>query len=132
MSWQVDKRLLQRDERLFGDRLVRCFAERPHSVDQLFRRAVARRPAGDAIIDGDERIAYDALDMIVDRIAANLRAHGIVKGDRIALLLRNSAAFIELLLAAARLGAITVPINVREQTPELLCARSRQRQGPGS
>ena len=118
MSWKIDETLLQ-DERLFGDRLVKCFAERPRSVDALLRNAVARNPAGEAIVDGDDRVRYAALDEIVDAIAANLAMLGVVKGDRIALLLRNSAAFIELVLAAARIGAITVPINVREQTPEL-------------
>jgi len=119
MSWTIDETQELQDERLFGDRLVRCFVERPRSVDELLRNAVLRNPAGEAIVDGEDRVSYKDLDKIVDRIAANLRAHGVVKGDRVALFLRNSAAFIELLLAAARIGAITVPINVREQTPEL-------------
>lgn len=119
MSWIVDEKLLQQRERLFNDRLVRCFAERPRSVDALLRNAVLKNPSGDAIIDGKDRVSYDALDKIVDQIAANLANLGVVKGDRIAILLRNSAAFIEILLATARIGAIAVPINVREQTPEL-------------
>ena len=101
MSWKIDQTLKLQDERLFGDRLVKCFAERPRSVDALLRNAVMRNPAGEAIVDGSNRISYQALDGIVDRIVANLMSLGVVKGDRIALLLRNSAAFIEVVLAAA-------------------------------
>lgn len=119
MPWKIDQTLKLQNERLFGDRLVKCFAERPRSVDVMLRNAVAKNPAGEAIVDGSDRVSYQALDAIVDRIAANLASLGVVKGDRIALLLRNSATFIDLVLAAARIGAITLPINTREQTPEL-------------
>ena len=119
MSWKIDEKFVPRDQYLFGDRLVKCFVERPRNIDELLRNAVARNPAGMAIVDGNDRVSYQALDEIVGRVAVNLASLGVVKGDRIALLLRNSAAFIECVLAAARIGAITVPINVREQTPEL-------------
>ncbi|MEM9439767.1 MAG: class I adenylate-forming enzyme family protein [Pseudomonadota bacterium] len=119
MSWEIDEKRRLQTECLFGDRLVRCFAERSRSLDQLLRDAVLQNPTGDAIIDGHDRISYQGLNKIVDQIAANLVHRGVVQGDRVAILLRNSAAFIQVLLATARIGAIAVPINVREQTPEL-------------
>jgi fatty-acyl-CoA synthase len=40
-------------------------------------------------------------------------------GDRVALLLANRTAFLELLLGSARLGAIAVPLNARLAAPEI-------------
>ncbi len=119
MSWKIGNGLTIKTERHFGDRQVECFTPRPKSLDQLLRDAVARSGEREAIVDGTRRWSYRDLDASVDRIAGNLAARGIEKGDRIALLLRNSAEFIQVIMAAARIGAISVPINVRSQTPEL-------------
>jgi len=108
-----------REEVHFGNRRVRCFAERPHSLDQMLRDAVTRNGEGEALICGDTRLTYAELDAEVDRIAGNLHRAGLDKGDRIALVLANCAEFLTALMAASRLGAIVVPVNVREQTPEL-------------
>ena len=108
-----------REEVHFGSRRVRCFAERPHSLDQMLREAVSRNGDGEALVCGETRLTYAELDAEVDRIAANLHRAGLGKGDRIALVLANCAEFLTALMAASRLGAIVVPINVREQTPEL-------------
>ena len=81
---------------LFDSRLVKCFPERPRSLDQQVPDAVMRNRTGEAIVDGEVRTSYEVLDSIVDRIAASLAARGIVKGDCITLLLRNPAAFVEL------------------------------------
>jgi acyl-CoA synthetase (AMP-forming)/AMP-acid ligase II len=119
MPWPIENKPTIATERHFDGRDVKCFTERPRSLDQLLREAIGRNGAGEAIVDGDVRVSYNDLGMIVDRIASALTAVGIVQGDRIALLLRNSAEYIYVILAAARIGAIAVPINVREQTPEL-------------
>jgi long-chain acyl-CoA synthetase len=52
-------------------------------------------------------------------VALWLTAHGVRGGSRVALLLNNSPEFLIVLLASLRIGAIYVPINVREQTLEL-------------
>ena len=119
MSWQIGDGLTIQQERHFDDRLVKCFAPRPKNLDQLLRDAVRKNGKGEAIVDGGSRLTYQDLDDIVDRIASNLSALGAGKGDRVALLLSNSAEYIQVVMAAARLAAIAVPINVRSQTPEL-------------
>ena len=86
----------------------------------MFRRAVERFPEQEAIVGGNgERITYRALNERVDRVAAALAARGLSAGDRIALLVSNDPVFVIALLAATRLNAVTVPLNIREQTPEL-------------
>jgi long-chain acyl-CoA synthetase len=118
VSWHIETEPEIREEVHFTDRHIRCFSKRPQNVDQMLREAVARNAAGDAIIDGDAAVSYGDLDAIVSRIASHLLALGIARGDRVALVLSNSAEFIYVLMATARIAAIGVPVNVREQTPE--------------
>ena len=49
----------------------------------------------------------------VDHIAARLAAEGLARGDRIALLGKNSIDFLFMYLACARLGVVPVGINYR-------------------
>ena len=72
-----------------------------------------------AIVDDDRRVSYGELDDTVNRIAGNLARHGIGRGDRVAIVLGNQSAFIEVSFACARLGAIQVPINIRQRKPEI-------------
>ena len=44
---------------------------------------------------------------------------GVARGDRVAILLANRSAFLETVFAAARLGAVALPINTRLAPPEL-------------
>ncbi|GAB4480692.1 MAG: hypothetical protein OHK0044_28820 [Burkholderiaceae bacterium] len=108
-----------RVEAHFGDRLVRRFADRPRDVNALFAQAVARNGAGEALVDGGQRLAWHALEDIVARAAAGLARRGVARGDRVALLLGNRKEFVIAWLAAARIGAIVVPLSVRAQAPEL-------------
>ena len=100
------------------DRVVRCFAERPATLDAMFREAVARSPDRDALVLGGERVSYLALDDTVQAIAANLTQRGFRKGDRLALLLGNCLEFVYAVLACARAGIIIVPMSTRQRAPE--------------
>jgi len=72
-----------------------------------------------AIIDGERRISYAEFDWRTDKLASALRDRGVRQGDRVASLQYNSAPFLELLFATAKLGAIFVPINFRLAPPEI-------------
>jgi long-chain acyl-CoA synthetase len=102
----------------YENRLVRCFVERPLSVYAMLADAVARRPDGDAVICGEDRITYSGLDEAAARVAGGLRALGVGKGDRVAMVLGNSVEFVIVLFALARLGAVSVPLNARHQLAE--------------
>ena len=62
---------------------------------------------------------YRTLEERCARCTTWLRDAGVVRGDRVAILLANRAAFIEAVFGAARLGAIALPINTRLAPPEL-------------
>ena len=108
-----------RDEAHYGDRVVRCFSERPTSLLDLLHQAVQRNPDGQALVCGDERLTYRELLALSEQLAAGLAVRGIGQGDRIALLLGNRIEFVLTLFAAARLGAVSVPMSTREQAPGL-------------
>jgi acyl-CoA synthetase (AMP-forming)/AMP-acid ligase II len=108
-----------RRESHYQDRVVRCFEERPASVFALLLEAVQRNPHGDALVCGDERLRYSELLAQTGRVAAGLLARGVRCGDRVALLVDNRIEFVVTLFAAARIGAIAVPISTREQAPGL-------------
>lgn len=108
-----------RYETHFGDRVVRCYTDRPPSVYAMFLEAVGRNPTGDALVCGDRRLTWAALEGLVARRASALARRGIVSGDRVALLLHNGLELPMTLLALARLGAIGVPLSDRSKASEL-------------
>src|SRR5678816_1672326 len=80
-----------------------------------------RRPGQLAINDlqTNRTFTYAELHRRTDRLAGWLAAHGIGKGDRVALLAPNCAEYFELQFACGRLGAIMLPLNWRLTVPEL-------------
>lgn len=77
--------------------------------------AVRARISPDAVyatFDG-EPITFSDLHRTSDSVAAELRRLGVVKGDRVALMLRNSPDSLAVLFAIAKCGAVWVPVNVQ-------------------
>lgn len=107
------------EETHFGDRTMKCFADRPADLNVMFAGALLRNPDGEAVVTGECRLTYTQLDQQIAVLVAGLRNCGAGQGDRIAMLIGNRVEFLTVLLATLRIGAIAVPINVREQTPEL-------------
>lgn len=63
--------------------------------------------------------SYAEMQDCIDRLATKLRDSGVCRGDRVAFLGLNQPVYFDLLFAAARLGAIFVPLNYRLTGPEL-------------
>jgi acyl-CoA synthetase (AMP-forming)/AMP-acid ligase II len=96
---------------------MQCYAERPRGLLQMLDEAVARNPDGEALVCAETRLSWRALRDRVAAAAGAFAQRGIGPGDRVALLLGNRAEFPIAFLAAAWLGAIAVPISVREVKP---------------
>jgi fatty-acyl-CoA synthase len=90
-------------------------------VDISAKRA-ALTPDRIAFVDvlTQRTLTYAALDDRASRAAGLLKAHGVARGDRVAILCRNRIEFFEILFACAKLGAILAPLNWRAPAPELL------------
>ena len=89
------------------------------SVYELFREQALRRPDRPAIADRNRAFSYAQLLQRVDALAARLHTAGAAAGDRVAVLAENRIEYIELHLAAARLGVIVACQNWRLHPDEL-------------
>ena len=76
-------------------------------------------PDRDAIVFEGKRQTYENLSLRVNNLAHTFRELGIKKGDRIAVLQVNCPEILESYFAAAKLGAIYVPLNFRAKEDEL-------------
>ncbi len=89
------------------------------TVGSLFRARAAIQPAAPAIDHDGRIVSYGELNERVNRASAMLAAHGLVRGDRVALLSRNRPEYLEIELAAGQLGVITACLNWRLSKREL-------------
>ncbi|MEL5450757.1 amino acid adenylation domain-containing protein [Serratia bockelmannii] len=89
-------------------------------VHQLFERQAQRAPQAVAIVQGDRRIGYAALNAQANRLAHALIAHGIQPGERVATRLTRSIDLVATQLAIFKAGAVYVPID-----PQLPAARQQ-------
>jgi len=72
-----------------------------------------------AFISGEEKVTYREVLKKVDRLAFGLSRIGLRKGDRIGVLAQNSLEYVYLYGAAAKLGAIMLPMNWRLSPQEV-------------
>jgi O-succinylbenzoate-CoA ligase len=78
-------------------------------------------PHREAYVDShrDLRLTFAELNARSNRIANAFLDAGVEKGERVALLLMNSAEFMEAYFALAKIGAVVVPLNWRLVADEL-------------
>ena len=67
----------------------------------------------------DERVSFEAFHRAVAALAAELASQGVVKGDRVAVVMRNIPEWVVAFYAAACLGAVVTPLNAWWTGPEL-------------
>jgi len=72
------------------------------------------------LAEKEKTLSNQAFNSRVNATAHALGHLGVSKGRRVALLMSNSGAFLEIFFACAKTGAIMVPLNFRLATPELL------------
>lgn len=72
---------------------------------------VRERPAAPALLFKGASLSWSTLDRESDAFAAALRAVGVTRGDRVALLLPNCPQFFVAEFAAWKIGAIVAPLN---------------------
>jgi fatty-acyl-CoA synthase len=84
----------------------------------LTKRAILT-PNKEAVVDGSKRLTYARLNGRVNRLTRALQGLGLKSGDRLGILSYNGLEFVETIMAAAKLGAILVPLNWRLAPTEL-------------
>jgi fatty-acyl-CoA synthase len=99
-------------------RATKVFRTELNPVDFLGRAAYCY-PDKVAVVDGERRYSYRDLAERSWRLASGLRSAGLVKGDRVATLLFNSAPMLEAHFGVPAAGGILVAINNRLSSAEV-------------
>jgi len=85
---------------------------RMKTVNELFEAQVERTPWSAAVVSGDERLTYKALDEQSDRLANYLRdENGIVTGQPVGILMERSVDLISTILGILKAGGAYVPMS---------------------
>ncbi|OAB55328.1 acyl-CoA synthetase [Phormidium willei BDU 130791] len=79
----------------------------------------ARRPEATALTYGAQRISYAALHDRALCLAGWMQGRGIGPDSVVALVMKNSPAFLEIAFATSHLGAVFLPINYRLSAAEV-------------
>jgi acyl-CoA synthetase (AMP-forming)/AMP-acid ligase II len=95
-------------------------AVRDYTLFDIISRNARLHPRRTAIIFDGRRITHEEYLAHVERLAAGLAAAGIGAGDRLGIVSLNCLEYLDLLGAAARLGAIAVPANWRLSGEEVV------------
>lgn len=77
----------------------------------FLEQGIKTAPEATALIVGEQRLTYQALDQVSGQLAGHLRANGYGTGSRIGLCLSRSVDLVVALLAAIRSGATYVPLD---------------------
>jgi fatty-acyl-CoA synthase len=78
-----------------------------------------RTPDRTALKYRGEEISYATFDDRIRKAGGWLRARGVGRGDVVAVLMKNSSAFLELVFAVSHIGAVLLPINYRLSADEV-------------
>ncbi|RME65938.1 MAG: fatty acid--CoA ligase, partial [Alphaproteobacteria bacterium] len=87
-------------------------------AEEIRRQARARGDACALLCEG-RATSYGAFDVHASQVAQGLIGAGVAPGDRVAYLGKNSDYYFELLIGAAKAGAVAVPVNWRLAAPEI-------------
>ena len=95
------------------------FPEHRPTVAGLLAAGRERFGANDCVVTPTERLSYAELDDRSRVLAARLVAAGVGKSSRVGLLFPNGTAWVVGWAAAARIGAVVIPVNTFYKTAEL-------------
>lgn len=90
------------------------------SLGENITLSALREPDKPCLIfpDGSHH-TYAQTNARVNRLVAAVREHGIGRGDRLAVFALDSHRYVEIILAALKLGAVYVPLNYRLRRAEV-------------
>jgi long-chain acyl-CoA synthetase len=84
--------------------------------------AAERTPSKIALRCEQRALSYEELSRRISKVAGALRAAGIQRGDRVAILAPNCLEYVELIVGIADVGAIAATLNPRSTAHELVGA----------
>src|SRR5471030_40370 len=91
--------------------VIRLYPVHDYSLHGVFSSRMQRDPQRPFMVYEGRTWNWQEFHDLTSRAVRVLVARGIKKGDRVAVMARNSPGHVLMLLALARLGAIMVPVN---------------------
>ena len=102
----------------YADTLLKYCSQKMRNVED------AKEVVHDAFVQAHGYLSrgktVEDLNSFLFRIANNLISLGFKKGDRVAFLSKNCAAYMQLYFAVGKIGGISVPVNWRLKDEELV------------
>ncbi|HET9326182.1 MAG TPA: class I adenylate-forming enzyme family protein [Candidatus Eisenbacteria bacterium] len=89
-------------------------------IARAFDQLAARQAATIAVRERDRSHRYDELRSWSEEISRTLSAYCRAPGQRVGLMMPNSAAYVAAFFGITRVGGIVAPLNIRYRTQELL------------
>jgi len=89
------------------------------NVGKVLAHCAERFPDKTAVICGKEKLSFNQINLMANRVGSKLKQLGIERGDRIALMLPNSSSFVVAYFAILKMGAVCVPLDIRFKGEEL-------------
>lgn len=90
-----------------------------HTFADPIKYASSMAPTKTAVIDGDASVNFAELHRRCRLLAGALRALGLDKGERVAILANNGQRYIETYIGVPAAGFVVVPLNTRHAIAEL-------------
>ncbi|MBN9329027.1 MAG: acyl-CoA synthetase [Comamonas sp. SCN 67-35] len=89
------------------------------NLSGFIRFHAQRTPGKTALVYGNQRISYMEFLRRIERLGGWLVRQGVGTGDVVAVLMKNSAAFLEIAFATSHVGAVLLPVNYRLSAEEV-------------
>ncbi len=85
--------------------------EKLNIAEHFLDAPAASHPERPAIVGEPREVTYGELAALANRAGNALRAQGVSRGDRVLIVLPDSAEFVAAFFGAAKIGAVAVPVN---------------------
>ena len=93
--------------------------QREMTLAAVLKASAAVRGDQPALLLDQTEVSFRQLAAAAERRARQMLGAGVRSGDRVGVLLPNCIEYVEIMLGAALIGAVTVPMNVRYKAREL-------------
>lgn len=126
ITWQqlvkkTPKLITQLPQILDGIKLTReDDPSKPVGLALEFERVAIDNPKGVAILGEQQRLTYSQANRIANQIAHGLKNHNIQKGDVVGIYMENRPEVLLVVLACAKIGAISAMLNTQKVKASLL------------
>ena len=96
--------------RLVNSQTLKVYRNAPANLAQVIHEA-RREDDQNFLVYQDQRLSFKSFYEQVDSLASWMTQHGIVKGDRVAIAMRNRPEWVIAFCATAIIGAVPAPLN---------------------